>query len=152
DLPRSPIRFEAALRELVRVHELEQAKLLRIASSFRAGDRRVESALRIPVPRSPRECVGRRDAAAWRALATDEIGTSRSDGAGVLPLLEPLVRAPLHAWPSPVVIATAALEVGRSDAGLLALARAQLGAEQFEEAGAIVLEVLLAEPPEDVRL
>jgi len=151
DLQRSPIRFEDALRELVRVHELEQARLLRIASCFATRNRRSDSALQIPVPRSPRERIGRRDTAAWRDRTMEEIRTSRADGDEVLPLLAQLVRTPSEKWPSAVTIATAALEVGRSHAGLLALARAQLGEERFEEACEMLLEVLLEQPLEDLR-
>ena len=81
----------------------------------------------------------------------EEVRTSRADGAEVLPFLAWLVRDPVDAWPSAVAIATAALEVGRSHAGLLALARAQLVEERFEEACSILTEVLLEEPREDVR-
>jgi len=151
DLPRFPIQFEDALRELLRVHALEQARLLRIAASLRTSRHRRDSALQIPLPRSTRERTGRRTAAVWRARAMEEVRISRADGAEVLPMLARLVHDPVDAWPSAVAIATAALEVGRSHAGRLALARAQLAEERFEEACSILTEVLLEEPAEDVR-
>ncbi len=151
-LPRSPIRFEDALRELYRVHELEQARLLRVASSLRTASARRSSAPSLPFPRSPRERLGCRDVAEWRALAREEIRTAREDEARILPLFGRLARAPVEAWPSAIAIANAALGAGKSDTGLVALARALIGEERFEEAFSILHDVLLDDPPEDLRL
>lgn len=152
DLPRTRVRFEDALRELLRVHELEQARLLRIASSLRTACRRRSSAPKIPAPRSPREHLGCRTIANWRALALEEVRTAQEDGAKVFPPLARLVPAPIDAWPSASAIAAAALEAEETHAGFVALARAQLCEERFEEALSILHDVLLEDPAEDVRL
>jgi hypothetical protein len=67
-------------------------------------------------------------------------------------MLVRLVLAPVDAWPSATEIATAALDAGRSHAGLVALARAQICEGRIEEAFSILLEVLVEEPADDLRL
>ena len=152
DLPHVPVRFEDALRELLRVHELEQARLLRVASSLRSTNSSRSSKPKVPAPRSMRERLGGRTIADWRTLALEEVRAARQDGAKIHPLIARLVGAPFAAWPSAIAIAGAALEASRSDVGMVALARALLGDERFGEAFSILHDVLQDEPPEDLRL
>jgi tetratricopeptide (TPR) repeat protein len=150
--PRAAIRFEDALRELWRVHDLEQARLLRVASFLRARSRRDRPRPTVPAPRARGERSGGRNTAGWRAEALEEVRTAREDGADVHPILARLVRCRVDAWPSAIAIAVAALDRGRSHVGLVALARAQLIDGDVDEALSILHEVLVEEPPEDLRL
>jgi hypothetical protein len=134
------------------VHALEQASLLRAASSLRTVNACRGQASRIPAPRSTGERLGSRTVAGWRALALEAVHVARQDDATIHPVLARLVRAPVAVWPSATAIASAALEVAWNHAGFVALARAELGEGRFEEAFAILHHVLLDDPQEDLRL
>ena len=145
------VRFEDALRELMHVHRLEQARLLRVACHHRMRSS-LQSGSLLPPPRSPRElseCRTRKD---WRAVALEEIRTARADGAGVDPVLAELARTGIASWRTASSIAGAALEVEPCCRGRVVLARAWIFERRLAEAVGILLELLEADLPEDVRL
>jgi hypothetical protein len=149
---RPPVRLEQALRELARVHDLEQSRLLRAASLLRLRHARSAREPRIPPPRSRRELRGCHSTEGWRAEALEEVRTARTDGARVDATLADLARALIDSWPSAASIAAAALELEPGSESTLALARARLATRELEGALVLLLDLLRHDPLEDHRL
>jgi tetratricopeptide (TPR) repeat protein len=148
----SPVRIEDAMRELLHVHRLEQARLLRAASFLRIRRSSALGRSFVPVPRPRRDLGEGRTPGRWRTAAMEEIRTSRADGARVDALLVAIARAPLEAWPAASSIARAGLEIDRGHASLAALGRAYVAERRLEDALEILVEALEQDPFEEVRL
>jgi len=140
------------MRELLHVHRLEQARLLRVASFLRI--RRTSAVERpfVPGPRSRSDLAEGRTPGRWRTAAMEEIRSSRADGARIDGLLVAIARAPLEAWPAASSIARAGLEIDSGHASLAALGRAYVAERRLEDAVEILVEALEEDPLEEVRL
>jgi hypothetical protein len=136
-LERSPCdpSFAEAERELLIVHAIECARLLREASNLHcmAGDDGGRAALRAH--------------ARWKLACREELDCARRDGRGPHPLLLRCLMRPIARWPRAVELALAAQELDACDAGRLQLARAER-AEGDPRRAIARLEELLADAPE----
>jgi len=150
-----PICIQEALSELARVHELEQARLLRVASLLRLRRAPVVRGARgpaIPPPRSRRELRGCTGLEEWRSTAIEELRTARADGVSIDRTLAELARSRIESWPVAVSIAEAAHDLGPGMESALALARARLAGGELEDGLEVLLDLLERDPLEDHRL
>ncbi len=126
-LPIESIEWEAAMRELVRVHRVEQARLLVEASRLRCVSTpvgRVFSAL----------CGADGAASAWRRDASEELDACLLDGWEVPEALMQCVSRSTASWRSARSLARAALALEPSLAARAQLARADLCEGSLDDA------------------
>lgn len=134
-----PFTLSEAERELMRVHRIEQARLLRAAALLRAAE----------------SVVGRLYAGAkasgrmrerWRADCVQELRSSAFAGLIPLRMLQRCCEKPIGAWDAASVLARASLDLEGCDEGRLQLARAHI-AEGRADAAQIELEGWLQRAP-----
>ena len=130
----SSIDFERAWRELVRVHELEEARLLRAACGLCRGRESRGAAAAdgevVPVRRAPRPDAPHPDAserrrpgaaelrvALWRRRADEAIALALADGLEPTAALRFCAAQPVVRWPAPGELARASLELEDCAAG-----------------------------------
>lgn len=141
--PETSVDFAAAFEELAVVHRKEQAALLRAASRFACAN----------TGRGRFFVAGqnRWSHPGWTRACREEIDFATADGIELHPLLPCLCRKPVRVWPGPSRIALAALELDRSHAGVVDLARARIAEERVEEGIEMLRELLRKGPLGGVR-